>query len=138
MPAGELGGDAAPAARFVAFLFADIRGFTAFTSDHGAEAAAALAARFAGLASEVVDSHGGVVVGTWGDEVLGEFASARAATRAAVALQQRCRAATLVEPDVPLCVGVGVDVGEPASEEEFTGGGCAQPCRSVVRRRAPW
>jgi class 3 adenylate cyclase len=123
LPVGELGGDAAPASRFVAFLFADIRGFTAFTSDRGAEAAAALAARFAGLAAEVVDAHAGVVVGTWGDEVLAEFASARAAMRAAVALQQRYRAETLAEPDVPLCVGVGVDVGEPASEENSQAGG---------------
>jgi peptide/nickel transport system substrate-binding protein len=123
LPAVTPAGGPMPASRFVAFLFADIRGFTAFTADRGAEAAAAIAAKFAGLASEVVVSHGGVVVGTWGDEVLAEFASARAAMRAALALQQRCRAATLAEPDMPVGVGVGVDVGEPASEEDLRAGG---------------
>jgi len=36
------------------FLFADVRGYTRFTAEHGDEAAARLAARFAAIAREVM------------------------------------------------------------------------------------
>jgi peptide/nickel transport system substrate-binding protein len=119
----RLVGDSEPASRFAAFLFADIRGFTAFTSEHGAEASAELAARFSALAREVIASHRGSLSGVWGDEVLAEFTSCRDAERAALALQQRCRNETLAQPDAPLAVGVGLDVGEAASAEELRAGG---------------
>src|SRR5689334_21063277 len=104
--------------RFVAFLFADIRGYTAYTGAHGADAAAQLAGVFAGLADEVATAQDGIVVGTWGDEVLAEFASARAAVRAALALQARCQRWTIANPGAPLAAGVGLDVGEPVAAED--------------------
>ncbi|HEY7176750.1 MAG TPA: ABC transporter substrate-binding protein, partial [Micromonosporaceae bacterium] len=108
--------------RFRAFMFADIRGFTRFTDLRGAEAAADLTSRFVVLASEVASSYRGVVTGTWGDQVLVEFSSARDAVRAAVELQRRCRAATVARPAAPLGVGIGVDVGEPAGEQDLLAG----------------
>ena len=41
------------------FLIADVRGYTRFTQQHGDEAAARLATRFAALAREVVEAWGG-------------------------------------------------------------------------------
>ena len=105
--------------RFLAFLFADLRGFTTYTHAHGADAAAHLAAAFAGLAGEVITGHGGLVVGTWGDEVLGEFPSARDAVRAGLELQHRCRVWTVADPGAPLAAGIGLDVGEPAQAEDL-------------------
>ena len=105
------------------FLFADIRGYTHFTTVRGAEAAAELAGRFTHLTAEVVRAHHGRVRGTWGDEVLADFASARDAVRAAVALQQECGDATLADPGLPLGIGVGIDVGEPADSDVATAGG---------------
>jgi class 3 adenylate cyclase/DNA-binding beta-propeller fold protein YncE len=102
----------------VAFLFADIRGYTAYTGAHGADAAAQLSGVFAGLADEVVSAHGGMLVGTWGDEVLAEFASARAVVPAALELQARCRAWTIANPGAPLAAGVGLDIGEPVAAED--------------------
>src|SRR5215210_315340 len=43
------------------FLIADVRGYTLFTQQRGDEAAAKLAARFAEIAREAVDDHGGSV-----------------------------------------------------------------------------
>ena len=105
--------------RFVAFLFADLRGFTAYTAAHGPDAAAQLAAAFAGITGDVVTGRGGLVVGTWGDEVLAEFPSARDAVRAALDLQQRCRSWTVANPGAPLAAGIGLDVGEPAEAEQL-------------------
>ena len=105
--------------RFVAFLFADLRGFTTYTRAYGADAAAQLTAAFAGLADEAVTDRGGLVVGTWGDEVLAEFPSAREAVRAGLEIQRRCRIWTVANPGAPLAVGIGLDVGEPADAEDL-------------------
>src|SRR5918998_1591801 len=52
------------------FLIADVRGYTAFTQEHGDEAAARLAGRFAEIAREGVEAHDGEVVELRGDEAL--------------------------------------------------------------------
>jgi class 3 adenylate cyclase len=46
-----------------AFLIADVRGYTRYTQEHGDEAAAALASRFAALVREAVEATGGRVLG---------------------------------------------------------------------------
>ena len=93
------------------FLIADVRGYTSFTHEHGADAAAALTERFAGITGKVVGEAGGEVIEVRGDEVLAAFDSVRDAVRAAVALQGAYVEVTEGD-DAPLPVGIGVDVGE--------------------------
>src|SRR5438270_7989919 len=69
------------------FLIADVRGYTRFTAEHGDEAAARLADRFAALCEAVIAQHQGRVIELRGDEALCVFSSARHALRGAVALQ---------------------------------------------------
>jgi class 3 adenylate cyclase len=93
------------------FLIADIRGYSRFTDEHGDEAAARLANRFAELVGEEVQAHGGELVELRGDEALAVFTSARQAIRTAVDLQ----ALFDEEPeadDGSLTVGIGIDSGE--------------------------
>jgi DNA-binding NarL/FixJ family response regulator/class 3 adenylate cyclase len=101
------------------FLIADVRGYTSFTHEHGADAAAALTEGFADVSRRIVDRGGGEVIEVRGDEVLAAFESVRDAVRSAVALQE---AFVEVEADegVPLPVGIGLDVGEAAPAD---GGG---------------
>jgi branched-chain amino acid transport system substrate-binding protein len=94
------------------FVIADVRGYTRFTQEHGDEAGASLAARFAELAESVVAAAGGHLLELRGDEALSVFGSARQALRAAVELQRRFRARTDGKPDFPLGVGIGLDAGE--------------------------
>ena len=72
-----------------AILIADIRGYTRFTAERGDEAAARLAAKFAGVARAVVEGHDGTVTELRGDEALAVFASPRQAVRASLGLQER-------------------------------------------------
>jgi class 3 adenylate cyclase len=51
------------------FLIADVRRYTLFAQERGDEAAAKLAGRFASIAREVVEEHGGSVIELRGDEV---------------------------------------------------------------------
>ena len=108
---------AAPRAGVLAFLIADIRGYTSFTRTHGDEAAARLAAAFAGLCREAVEAHDGTVIELRGDEALATFASPRQALRAATQLQVVLADEQSLYPDLPLNVGIGVDVGEAVAVE---------------------
>ena len=61
---------------------------------------------FVGLGRESVETAGGVVIGVRGDEIVGMFDSPRRAVQAAIDLQER------MDAELPLPVGVGLDVGE--------------------------
>ena len=77
------------------FLIADIRGYTTYTSEQGADAAADLAKRFAAIVREVVVAHDGFLLELRGDEALAVFVSgsARAPGRARAPGPVRRRAA---------------------------------------------
>ena len=94
------------------FLIADIRGYTHFSQEHGDEAAGRLAARFAGVTTEVIEARGGSVIELRGDEALCIFPTTRRAIRGAVDLQARFLAETNSDPTLPLPVGIGIDTGE--------------------------
>jgi hypothetical protein len=104
-------------AGILTFLFADIRGWTAFTQQNGDEAAARLAAKFAEVTREGVESRGGRVIELRGDEALAVFTSARAAVRAAVDLQAVYADETTIEAQLPLTGSIGMDVGEAVPVE---------------------
>ena len=99
------------------FLIADIRGYSRYTDEFGAEAAAGLTARFVELVTEDVETHGGDVVEIRGDEALAVFASARQAIRCAIALQARFDEEAAIDHDLPLRVGIGLDSGEAVALE---------------------
>jgi peptide/nickel transport system substrate-binding protein len=106
-----------------AFLIADVRGYTAFTQERGDEEAGRLAGRFAQVTRSVVEAHRGRVLELRGDEALVVFGSPRSAIRGAVALQQRFVEETIVDPSLPLTVGIGLDAGEAVAVEGGYRGG---------------
>ena len=105
-----------PAAILV-FLIADIRGYTHFTQEHGDAAAARLTGRFADIARAVVEQRAGQLVEVRGDEVLLVFASAEQAVKASHDLQARCLQESQANEDLPLDIGIGLDVGEAVEVE---------------------
>jgi ABC-type transport system substrate-binding protein/class 3 adenylate cyclase/tRNA A-37 threonylcarbamoyl transferase component Bud32 len=107
------------------FLFADVRGYTAYTREHGDEAGAELARAFAKLVSRLAPQHSGTLQELRGDEALVVFDSARAALRFAVALQSAIAEEELARP-----VGVALDAGEAvAVEGGFRGGALNRAAR---------
>jgi class 3 adenylate cyclase len=109
-PGGPAPGESMPGVQAEAelrtFLIADIRGYTTYTGDHGADAAAELAGRFAAIVREVVTAHDGFLLELRGDEALAVFVLARRALRSALELQARFAA------ELPRGVGIGLDAGE--------------------------
>ena len=108
----------AMAAAILVFLIADIRGYTRFTREHGDEAAAQLTERFADLARSAAERWDGQMVEVRGDEVVAVFASARQAVRAAHDLQSRYADAVRDRPDLPVGIGIGLDLGEAVAVDE--------------------
>jgi class 3 adenylate cyclase len=104
-------------AAILAFLIADIRGYTSFTQQYGDEAAARLTADFANLARTTLERWDGQLVEVRGDEVLGVFASARQALHAAQDLHARYAEAARAHGDWPAGIGIGLDIGEAVSVE---------------------
>src|SRR5215207_2058148 len=105
------------------FLIADVRGYTRYTQENGDEAAARLAAAFAGIIEEVVTSSGGRLVELRGDEALVVFTSPRDAIRTAIALQHRFVEHMRSEDQLPLRVGIGIDAGEAVPVKDGYRGG---------------
>ena len=106
------------AGRIQAFLISDIRGYSTFTAQRGAAAAAHLASTFTNLSRDAIVARGGQVLGLRGDEVLAAFDSPVQAVRAAIDIQYACAEATAVEPAFPLGVGAGVDFGEAVAVDD--------------------
>jgi class 3 adenylate cyclase/WD40 repeat protein len=104
-------GKEAPAG-ILTFLIADVRGYTSFTQERGDEAAALLAGKFAEVTREGIEAHGGELTELRGDEALCVFSSPRAALRAAIDLQTVYADETVIDPRLPMRVGIGLDAGE--------------------------
>jgi serine/threonine protein kinase/class 3 adenylate cyclase/sugar lactone lactonase YvrE len=104
------------ATQVLTILIADMRGYTAYTVEHGDEAAANIAAQFATTTGAVVERSGGTVLELRGDEAACIFASARQAVRAAVALQEHYQHER-AEGQFPLGVGMALDAGEVVAVE---------------------
>jgi DNA-binding NarL/FixJ family response regulator/class 3 adenylate cyclase len=105
------------------FMIADVRGYTSYTQTYGDQAAGRLAGTFAEITREVVESNDGELLELRGDEGLSVFDSARDAIRAATALQERFVTEAVKDADMPLLVGIGIDVGEAVPVEGGYRGG---------------
>ena len=106
-----------PGAEIRTFLIADVRGYTRFTRERGDAEAARLAKAFADLARDAVEARSGHVIELRGDEALAVFSSPAQAVRAAMELVAVCAEETAARPELPLLVGVGIDVGEAVPVE---------------------
>jgi len=119
------------------FMIADIRGYTSFTEQQGDGAAARLAGTFAGVCRDVVEAHGGTLLELRGDEALCLFRSARAAIVAAVALQDDFVRRAVDDPETPLLVGIGLDVGEALPVEGGYRGGALNLAARLCSQAGP-
>ncbi|HLY32377.1 MAG TPA: helix-turn-helix domain-containing protein, partial [Ktedonobacterales bacterium] len=99
-------------ASILVFLIADIRGYTHFTQEYGDQAAARLTTRFAEITRSVMERWEGHLIEVRGDEVFCVFASAQQALHAAHDLHTRCITESQAHDDLPLAIGIGLDVGE--------------------------
>lgn len=116
---------------FRTILFTDLEASTSMTQELGdAEATRILRVHDQILRREIASQRGRVIKHT-GDGVMAAFASASAALRGAIAIQQVLRGHNLRTAGRPLRVRIGVSAGEPVDDGEDLFGATVQLARRV-------
>ena len=108
------------------FLFADLRGYTAFVEQRGAAAAAELLTRYRALAREAIGRFGGAEIKTEGDSFYVVFDSVSSAVRCGLEIVADARETA----DEAIRVGVGIHAGETI---EADGGYVGSPVNIAAR-----
>jgi class 3 adenylate cyclase len=113
--------DARPGAGTAAyrgFLFADLRGFTAFAERQGNTAAAAAVTRFLEITRRAIARHAGAETKTEGDAIHAVFPSASSAVLCGLDIVEGAAELSAREADLTIPVGVGVHAGEAIETAE--------------------
>ncbi len=106
------------AAAYRGFLFADMRGFTAFADRHGNAAAAGMVSRFLEIARAAIARYQGAEIKTEGDAIHAVFPSASGAVMCGLEIVDSAAELNAQEPGRPLGLGVGVHAGEAVETAE--------------------
>ena len=104
-------------AAYRGFLFADLRGYTAFVERYGDSAAADLLDAYRELVRTEVARHAGAEIRTEGDSFYVVFGSARRAVACGLAIVGAAQASR-EHPDRPIRVGIGINAGETVQRGE--------------------
>jgi len=99
-------------AAYRGFLFADLRGYTAFVERHGNDAAADLLDAYRELVRDEVARHAGAEIRTEGDSFYIVFGSARRAVACGLAIVAAAERLSRDHPNRPIRVGIGINAGE--------------------------
>ena len=102
----------------ITLLFTDIESHTEMLHRLGDDAGRAVLREHERITREVLRAHAGREIKTTGDGFLASFSSASRAVDAAVALQRAFERHTAAHPDRPIRVRVGLNAGEPISEDD--------------------
>ena len=105
-------------AAYRGFLFADLRGYTAFVERHGDSAGADLLDAYRGLVRAEVARHAGAEIRTEGDSFYVVFGSARRAAACGLAIVEAAEQVGRDHPDRPIRVGIGINAGETVQRGE--------------------
>ncbi len=97
------------------FLFSDLRGYTAFVEENGAEAATDLLARYRRIVRAAIASHRGAEIRTEGDGFYVVFPSISGAVTCGLEVM----AAAAADTSGPtLTIGIGIHAGEAVESSE--------------------
>jgi class 3 adenylate cyclase len=118
------------------FLFADLRGYTAFADTRGDAAAADLLDRYRELVREVLAGLGGAEIKTEGDSFYVVFPSASRAVAAGLAIVARVGAPAPAPIDA-IRVGIGIHAGEAEERAEGYVGTAVNIAARVCARARP-
>lgn len=105
-------------AAYRGFLFADLRGYTAFVERYGDSAAADLLDAYRALVRAEVARHTGAEIRTEGDSFYVVFASARRAAACGLAIVEAAEQFGRDHPERPIRVGIGINAGETVQTGE--------------------
>ncbi|TAK63423.1 MAG: alpha/beta fold hydrolase, partial [Dehalococcoidia bacterium] len=120
----------------VTILFTDMESSTATTQRLGDDAAQTLVRAHNAIVRDALAAHEGSQVKHTGDGIMASFRSATQAVECAVAIQ-RALAARAAEDGEPIRVRIGLNSGEPVSEDDDLFGTAVQLAARVCARAEP-
>ena len=124
-------------AAYRGFLFADLRGFTAFVEARGEKSAAELLDAYRGLVRDQVAEHAGGEIRTEGDSFYVVFPSARPAVACGLGIAAAATRYSELHPDKPIRVGIGINAGETTRHDDgFVGTAVNLAARVCSQARA--
>lgn len=101
----------------VTVMFTDVEGSTALTDRLGDERARAVLRTHERVTREALAEHGGSEIKTMGDGFMASFSSATRALQCAIAIQRAFAAHNNAAADDPIRVRIGLNAGEPITED---------------------
>jgi class 3 adenylate cyclase len=119
------------------FLFADLRGYTAFAERRGDRRAADLLDAYRSLVREAVAKHAGAEIKTEGDSFYVVFPTARRAVAAGLDILEAAERFNREHPEGPIRVGIGINAGETVQRGEGFVGSAVNLAARVCAQAAP-
>jgi class 3 adenylate cyclase/tRNA A-37 threonylcarbamoyl transferase component Bud32 len=119
------------------FLFADLRGYTAYVEGHGDVAASALLDVYRRMMRDTIARHGGAEIKTEGDSFYVVFPSASSAVLCGLSVVAAAAAHSQTDPEHPIRVGVGVNAGEAVAAAEGYVGSAVNIAARVCAQARP-
>jgi len=116
----------------VTVLFTDIAGSTAMTQELGDAGAQQVVRAHNRVVREALTQHGGKEIKHTGDGIMASFSTTSNGVEAAMMMQQGCVAHNAANPNLPLKLKIGINAGEPISEDNDLFGTTVQMAARIV------
>jgi len=116
----------------VTVLFTDIAGSTAMTQKLGDEGAQVVVRSHNHIVREALQGFSGKEIKHTGDGIMASFPSAAAGVEAAMEMQKRTKSHNETDPGHPLGLKIGLNAGEPISEDDDLFGSTVQLAARLV------
>lgn len=116
----------------VVVLFTDIAGSTAMTQERGDEGAQQIVREHNRIVREALSLFQGREVKHTGDGIMASFSTGVNGVEAAIDMQKKTKELSKSKPDLPLQLKIGINVGEPISEDNDLFGTTVQLAARIV------
>ena len=113
-------------------LFTDIAGSTAMTQELGDAGAQQVVRAHNRVVREALTQHGGREIKHTGDGIMASFSTTSNGVEAAMMMQQGCVEHNAANPNLPLRLKIGINAGEPISEDNDLFGSTVQMAARIV------
>ena len=121
----------------VIVLFTDIAGSTAMTQERGDEGAQEIVREHNRIVREALAVFQGREVKHTGDGIMASFSTGVNGVEAAIDMQRKVKEMVEGKPELPLKLKIGINVGEPISEDNDLFGSTVQLAARIVDKANP-
>jgi len=116
----------------VTVLFTDIAGSTAMTQNLGDEGAQKVVRAHNRIVRNALTKYGGKEIKHTGDGIMASFSTTSNSVEGSIQIQKDTKTYTAENPDFPLHIKIGINAGEPISEDNDLFGSTVQMSARIV------